>query len=331
MSFPIIDLHSDLLSYLTHKDGRLPDDSLSRNSFPQMQAGNVAVQTLAIFSHTAERSVEQGKKQIDHFQHLLTAYLDRFTALTQQSNLSSPRVHLIAAFENASAFATSTEPLDIILSRLQKIQEKLGSLFYITLTWDGENRFGGGVGSPAGLKPDGGQLLTWLSNKRIAIDLSHTSDRFASDIIEYSDKKSLHIPLIASHSNFRSVTNRPRNLPDAIAKEIIRRKGLIGINLFAPFIHKSDPSVLIRHVEYGLSLGGENALCFGADFFCDTDFPMIKQKYPEAPFFFFEEYKNSSAYPYILASLEQRLGLSSEKLYAIANKNALDFLKKHIL
>jgi len=331
MSFPIIDLHSDLLSYLTHKDGRLPDDSLSRNSFPQMQAGNVAVQTLAIFSRTAESSVEQGKKQLHHFQHLLTAYPDRFAALTHQSNLSLPRVHLIAAFENASAFASETEPLDAILSRLQKIHDALGSLFYITLTWDGENRFGGGVGSSAGLKPDGEQLLHWLSNKRIAVDLSHTSDRFASEIIECIDKKSLHIPLIASHSNFRSVTDKLRNLPDAIAQEIIRRQGLIGINLFAPFIHKSDASALIRHVEYGLSLGGENALCFGADFFCDTDFPMIKQKYPEAPFFFFEEYKNSSTYPSILASLEQRLRLSSEKLHAIASKNALDFLKKRIL
>jgi len=331
MSFSVIDLHSDLLSYLTHKEGRLPDDPLSRNSFPQMQEGNVSVQTLAIFSRTAPHSVSQGAKQLDHFHYLLTAYSDRFAALTQQSDLSLPRVHLIAAFENASAFATEIEPLEAIFSRLQNTQEALGSIFYITLTWDGENRFGGGAGSSAGLKPDGEQLLLWLSDKRIAIDLSHTSDRFASEILEYSDKRGLSIPFIASHSNFRSITDRPRNLPDAIAQEIIRRKGLIGINLFAPFIHHADPSVLIRHVEYGLSLGAEKALCFGADFFCDTDFPLIKQKYPEAPFFFFEEYQNSSAYPYILASLEQRLGLSSEQLHAIASKNAWDFLKTHIL
>jgi microsomal dipeptidase-like Zn-dependent dipeptidase len=296
-----------------------------------MQAGNVAVQTLAIFAPTASHSLEQGKKQLDHFQKLLSNHSDRCAPLSSQSDLSPSRVHLIAAIENASAFSSETESLDVIFARLEQLLDTLGSLFYITMTWDGENRFGGGVGSPAGLKKDGERLLTWLSERRIAVDLSHTSDRFATEIIEYIDKMSLQIPLIASHSNFRSVTNRPRNLPDAIAQEIIHRKGLIGINLFAPFIHPSDPTALIRHFEYGLSLGGEKALCFGADFFSDQDFPLIKQKYPEAPFFFFEEYKDSSTYPYILKLLEERLGLSPEMLHNIASKNALHFLNTYIL
>ncbi len=331
MTYPVIDLHSDLLSYLTHKEGRIPDDSPSRNSFPQMQSGNVVVQTLAIFSRTEEHSIAHGKKQVDHFQHLINAYPHRCAALSQRSELSSSRVHLIAAIENASAFASETESFDAIIIRLEKLLDTLGNLFYITLTWDGENRFGGGVGSPAGLKKDGERILEWLSGKRVAIDLSHTSDRCASEIIEHIDKMSLNIPLIASHSNFRAVTHMPRNLPDAIAKEIIRRKGLIGITFFAPFIHKTDPSALVRHVEYGLSLGAEKTLCFGADFFCDADFPSIKQKYPDTPFFFFEEYKDSSTYPYILAFLEQRLKLSSDMLENIASKNALHFLKSCIL
>lgn len=331
MSYPIVDLHSDLLSYLTHREGRDPDDDASRNSFSHMQAGHVIVQTLAIFSRTGRGSVEQGKKQIDQFKQLISADSDRFTSLNSDSDFSSPRVHLIAAIENASAIASEIEPLDAVFSRLQELCDSLNTLFYITMTWDGENRFGGGNGSSSGLKQDGEHLLSWLSKKRIAIDLSHTSDRLASDILETIDAKSLDIPLIASHSNFRAITPMLRNLPDAIAKEVIRRKGLIGINFFAPFIHPSDPSALIRHVEYGLALGGEKSLCFGADFFSDIDFPSIQQKYPDAPFFFFEEYKNSSTYPYILDMLQQRLGLSSEMLHRIASKNALDFLKACIL
>jgi microsomal dipeptidase-like Zn-dependent dipeptidase len=239
-------------------------------------------------------------------------------------------VQFIAAIENASAIASETEPLGAVFARLEKLLETL-PLFYITMTWDGENRFGGGTGSSAGLKKDGEELLIFLSNKRVAIDLSHTSDHLAHDIFEAIDKLSLRIPLIASHSNFRSIVPRPRNLPDDIAKEIIRRKGIIGMNFFAPFIHDTDPSVLIRHIEYGLSLGGEKALCFGADFFSDQDFPIIKQKYPDASCFFFEEYKDSSTYPYILDLLQNRLKLPQEVLSQIAYTNAYDFLKTHIL
>jgi membrane dipeptidase len=331
MRYPVVDLHSDLLSYLIHKEGRKPDDPPSRNSFPQMQEGHVAVQTLAIFARTGPHSVEHGKKQFDHFQHLLSAYPDRCAALSTYTDLSPSRVHLIAAIENFSACASETEHLNDIFVRLDELLDILPALFYITMTWDGENRFGGGVGSTAGLKKDGEELLSRLSDKRVAIDLSHTSDRFASEIIEYIDKMSLAIPLIASHSNFRSVTNRPRNLPDAIAKEIIRRGGLIGMNFFVPFIHLTDPTALLRHIEYGLSLGGEKALCFGADFFSDQDFPVLREKYPEAPFFFFEEYKDSSTYPYILSQLQQCLELSETELHNIASGNAIRFLKENIL
>jgi microsomal dipeptidase-like Zn-dependent dipeptidase len=223
-----------------------------------------------------------------------------------------------------------TENLSVSLARLQEIHNALGHLFYISLTWNEENRFGGGIDSSAGLKKDGQELLFWMHKKRIAADLSHASDRLAHDIIEYIDKNSLDIPLLASHSNFRSVMQTTRNLPDAIAREIIRRKGVIGMNLFAPFVHKSDASTLLRHIEYGLSLGGAESLCFGADFFCDSDFPSIKVKYPDF-IFFFDEYPNASCYPAILNQLKTQLGLSHDNIENIAHKNAQRFLNAFIL
>src|SRR5690348_10127932 len=140
MSYPVIDLHSDLLSFLTHREGRSVDDPHSRNSIGQMVSGNVKLQTLAIFSKTGSTSVEQGKKQIACFEQLLRTQKERCFP-----------VQLIAAFENASAFASEEEPLSHALTRLQKILDTLEQLFYITMTWDGENRFGGGVGSQSGL------------------------------------------------------------------------------------------------------------------------------------------------------------------------------------
>ena len=60
--------------------------------------------------------------------------------------------------------------------------------------------------------------------------LSHTSDALAHDIFNHIDKHKLAVPVIASHSNFRSVSDHVRNLPDEIANEIVNRNGLIGMN-----------------------------------------------------------------------------------------------------
>ncbi len=331
-SYAVVDLHSDLLSYFNHQSGRTPDEPISRCSYPQMLAGHVKLQTLAIFSATSAFSVRRAEEQISQLQSLFRQYPDIFAPLSQISDLHSspaPTVNLIAAFENASGFALEDEPIKASLERLARLHKILGNIFYIGMTWDGENRFGGGVGSSAGLKEDGKRLLEWLSGQRIAVDFSHTSDKLAYEIIEYIDKHGLQIPLMASHSNFRTVTDMPRNLPDEIAKELIRRKGLIGLNFIVPFISWTDPTVWLRHVEYGLSLGGADALSFGADFFCDADFPHIKEKYNGAPLFY-PEYGNASCYPYVLEQLANHLKLDEDQLKKIASENALKFLEGNI-
>ncbi len=309
MVYPIVDLHCDLLAYLCQQPGRTPWDPAPRCSIPQLKEGHVQLQTLAIYAATAETSVEKGKRQVATFQELNAQFPGRF----------------IAAFENASGFALENEPLSTALSRLESYCSQLGPLFYISLTWDGENRFGGGVGAQCGLKRDGKDLMEWLNGKKIAIDLSHASDPLAEDVFNHIDAKGYDIPVIASHSNFRSVTDHPRNLPEPIAKEIIRRKGLIGLNFIASFLHRTDPSAFLRHIEYGLALGAEEALCFGADFFCDADFPTLFQKH-QTHTLFLPGYDDASRYPHILAALASTLKLPPELLSKIAHGNALRFL-----
>ena len=177
MSFPIIDLHSDLLCFLIQQEGRSIEDPLSRNSFAQMSQGNVKIQTLAIYSRTCVESIKRMQHQLTHFQNLLTNHPQRFIALRNTSDIKGPLIHLIPAIENGSVFAQESEQLSTSLARLEQIINLTGHLFYISMTWDGENRFGGGVGASTGLKRDGQLLLSWLSSRRIAIHLSHTSNR----------------------------------------------------------------------------------------------------------------------------------------------------------
>ncbi len=245
-----------------------------------------------------------------------------------QSSLKSPFIQVIPAIENASVFADETEHFDSVIRRLENYIQAIGPIFYISLTWDEENRFGGGNRSSVGLKEDGKRLLEYVDGKKIAIDLSHTSDKLAFEMLEWIDKKGLDISLIASHSNFRKLSNYPRNLPDELAKEIIQRKGLIGLNFFGAFIHDTDPTVLARHVEYGLALGGEDALCFGADFFfCSSaSLSSLKQKY-QREVLFYKELENSSVYPAVLRLFQEKIHLKEAQLQKIASQNAVTFLK----
>jgi membrane dipeptidase len=326
----VIDLHSDLLSYLSHQPGRSPENPLSRSSYSQLRQGNVKLQTLAIFAKTKRDSVENGKKQIDYFLRLISHYPTFFAPCQFPLDTQKPIVHLIAAFENGSTFASETEPLSEAIQRLESYIKAVSPVFYISLTWDEENRFGGGNSTMIGLKEDGKRFIEWMNDKKIALDLSHTSDKLANELLEFIDRKALKVPVIASHSNFRSISDYSRNLPNDLAKEIIRRNGLIGLNLFAPFIHKTDPFAIIRHIEYGLELGAQDALCFGADFFCDADFSdFLKEKYQRSEAFY-PEFNDSSVYPKLLELFSQKLKLKEQNLLKIASQNALRFLKAYI-
>lgn len=328
----VIDLHSDLLSYLSHAHKRTPHDPVSRTSIDQLKEGNVKVQTLAIYGSHPSRALHEGKEQIAQFRRLIAEYSEIFSPCRSPLQGGTPAVQLLASIENASVFASEIESLAAAFDRLESYCDAVGHLFYISLTWNNANRFGGGNAAPEhGLKEDGKHLLEWMNGRKIAIDLSHSSDKLAYGILDFIDQRSLNIPVIASHSNFRAITEVPRNLPEDLALEIIRRKGLIGLNLCTPFSHPTDPTALLRHVEYALSLGASDSLCFGADFFCDADFPDLKQKYAHIPSFYFPDYSNSSCYPYLLEQLVQHLGLSEEQMLKISSGNAARFLQTCIL
>ncbi len=324
---PIIDLHCDLLSFLAEDSARTVDDPLSKASYTQMKEGYVSLQTLAIFTKSDKGSFAKGKKQVEAFINLLEKEPSRYEQwdVTKELKPTSP-IALVTAFENAYGFSEEGEPIQIGLSYLDNLLKILKNILYISLTWDGENRFGGGNGSSLGLKEDGKRVLEWLDRKQIAVDLSHSSDFLADGIFNYIDKKNLSIPVMASHSNARFITNKERNLPDEIAREIFKRGGIVGLNLFSPFLGK-QASNIAAHVEHFMHLGGEKNICFGADFFPELDFEYLKNKY-QVSSCFFPELNDASCYPRALCILEKSLSLKESQLKGIAYENFSNYIKK---
>jgi microsomal dipeptidase-like Zn-dependent dipeptidase len=288
-----------------------------------MRSGNVTSQVMAIFTETSSESSKRGMGQYEIYKKLPHLYSEHYQ--TSERASSSKKITILLAIENASGLCNETEEFDLIIDRLEQMEQEEAKPLYISLTWNTENRFGGGAFSTAGLKKDGMLLLDYLHNKKIAVDFSHTSDALAFGILDYMDKHSLNIPVIASHSNLRSITDVSRNLPDEIAQEILRRGGIIGLTFISRFIGKGV-SQFARHLELLLKWGGERQVCLGADFFFDDDMPagFLTSNEPH----FFEEIGNSSTYPYFLNLLKEEFDYSDNLLKQIAKENFLAFFQR---
>ena len=115
-----------------------------------------------------------------------------------------------------------------------------------------------------GLTETGRAIVEEGNRLGIVFDVSHLSDQSFWDLAEIAKK-----PIIATHSNFRSLCGHPRNLTDEMAKEIIRQKGMIGLNLCTAFVHPEPAMQTVeqyfKHLEHCLSLGGEDCIGFGGD------------------------------------------------------------------
>ncbi len=322
---PVADLHCDLLCYLENNPARTPYDQVARCSLPQLKKGHVKFQTLANFTHTSPLSVKQGMAQVQLYSQLELLYpkdVKRAQLPFSMPGQSDP-IALMMAFENASGFCDEKEPLKQGLSRLKAVIQDVGKPLYISLTWNTENRFGGGALTQCGLKEDGKRLLEELDHQQIAIDLSHASDPLAYEIIDYIENKNLTIPLMASHSNARVITDVPRNLPTEIAKELFRRGGIIGLNLYGPFVGLDEEAIL-HHLAFWLELGGERHICLGSDFFYERDFPPAQRKQGQE--LFFKRYSNASCYPALIEFVRKELKLSEPTLHQWAYQNVVDFL-----
>jgi membrane dipeptidase len=184
----------------------------------------------------------------------------------------------------------------------------------VGITWNHANWAGDGVLEPrqGGLTEQGRELIKVCNELGILIDVSHLAEKGFWEAADLSAK-----PIIASHSNARSVLDHPRNLTDDQIRAIIARDGLIGIT-FVPWFVKRDPVVkmedLLPHIERVCSLGGERNLMLG------SDFDGIDRH--------IEQLTNPTETPMLLEQLDRRFGDRIAR--GIARENVWSFLRRHL-
>lgn len=159
------------------------------------------------------------------------------------------------------------EIIDCSIEKLEKVYNQ--GVRAIILTWNFQNKLSGSndEGYSNGLTQLGRNFVKRCQELGIIVDVSHLSEPGFWDVIEIAEK-----PIIASHSNSKTIWPNKRNLTDRQFMAIAKTGGVAGINLYTDFLgEKPDINKVTEHIEHFLQLGGEKNIAIGADLDgCDT-------------------------------------------------------------
>lgn len=139
----------------------------------------------------------------------------------------------------------------------------------MTLTWSNRNDIADGINEEAtgsGLTHFGKQVVAEMNRLGMLVDVSHISTAGFWSVIETSTK-----PIIATHSNAKSLCSHPRNLNDEQIKALAQNGGLAGITFAGQFLEEDWRNACIesvyKHIDYMLNLiGNDDHIGFGSDF-----------------------------------------------------------------
>jgi membrane dipeptidase len=136
--------------------------------------------------------------------------------------------------------------IDNDLSTLPKYADQ--GVRYMTLTHSGNTEWAdSSTDKPIhdGLSPFGKQVIAEMNRLGMMVDISHVSDKTFRDVLAISKA-----PLIASHSNCRALCDHPRNMSDAMIRELAAKGGVIQINFHVGFLsqefrnaERADPKI----------------------------------------------------------------------------------------
>ena len=85
-----------------------------------------------------------------------------------------------------------------------------------------------------GISPLGASVVEEMNRLGIMVDVSHGSDETFYDAIELSKA-----PIIATHSNARTVTDHPRNMSDDMLRLIAKNGGVVQLTMLSDYLRKA--------------------------------------------------------------------------------------------
>lgn len=249
MEYSLFDAHCDTILKI-YKSGKSLYDNDFDVSIKKLEVFKKATQVFAVFNIGDLKADD-----ILKISNLLKSKLENCQFVTNTKNLSKTNAFLsIEGLGNTHDLSVSD--IDSFYSAGVRI---------LSLTWNQNNPLCGGIEeNNEGISDLGKKILKKMEEKNIVLDVSHISDKGFYDCFENFNGK-----IIATHSNSRAVCKNKRNLTDDEFLHIKNRGGVVGINLYPPFLSSLEGAFVkhaVMHIEHFMSLGGENNIGIGADF-----------------------------------------------------------------
>ncbi len=248
------DLHCDTVTRCFEKKESIITATGHINAFKSKQLGEHR-QCFALFVPDSKR----GSTAFSYLKKLVSFYEKEKKQLEKTNIIPVPTV------ENGAALGGDCNNVNYLSEKGVKM---------LTLTHNGENELAYGADcEEGGLKLFGKRVIEKMEQEGISVDVSHLNRESFYDVAAFA-----RCPLIASHSNCHSLLPHRRNLTDEQIRLIIESGGLMGLCFHAPFLSvrgMSNFEMLYRNIFHLLSLGGEDAVCFGSDFDGGTPIPEL--------------------------------------------------------
>lgn len=263
VSRPVADAHVDVLWRMDNERLDFLDTESLQASLPRLQAGGVTTQIFAIYVHTAQSGPEQlaaVMRQLDLFHERISPLYDIQLVTSQQTLTSARANHQVAALLSLEGGGCLQGDPGYL-----RVLHRLG-VRGMGLTWNPANELADGCRESrgAGLTAAGVSVAREMIRLGMWIDIAHLADAGVADLFKLTDG-----PIMASHANARAIHAHPRNLTDSMIRELIRRRGWIGLTFEGSFVCNPEDASIERvcmHIDHMLELGAEDTLGFGSDF-----------------------------------------------------------------
>jgi len=259
----IADAHVDVLWKLIRSSESFYGESELQASYDKLAASGVATQVFALFVDPRKPGTSQLEDvllSVDAFYRRVVAP-GKVRAVRTRQELARARQNKelagVLSIEGGGCLRGQTD--------LLRVLHDLGAVG-MGLTWNYANELADG-----GLEPRGGGLtgagravVKEMARLGMWVDLAHLADQGVKDVFSLCDG-----PVMASHANCRSVHVHPRNLTDAVIRELVSRNGWMGLVFEGSFIGPLETlsvAGVFTHLDHILELGGEHVVGFGSDF-----------------------------------------------------------------
>ena len=235
MNVPVFDLHCDTALKLLGKSGN-EAGSLKKNEhhidLERAAKLEAYCQCFACFttpmmqewSHLSpvvifERELATIQREVDKNKRLIAI---AYSADQVESNREKGKMSALLTIEGPAGFGFDPE----LLENLHQIGFRI-----TTLGWNEANELTGSNVTGGGLTERGREYIQEAQRLGMLVDVSHISDEGFWDIMNCTQA-----PIVASHSDSRSMCCHSRNLTDDMFRAICQTGGLAGINLCGEFL-----------------------------------------------------------------------------------------------